>query len=54
VGFTRSMTECLERDGIRVNCVCPTLTDTAMVTEKLAAIMTSEQLEMVQSVGILQ
>ncbi|CAI8014688.1 15-hydroxyprostaglandin dehydrogenase [NAD(+)] [Geodia barretti] len=51
VGFTRSMTECLERDGIRVNCVCPEFTDTAMLA---TASMTSEQLEMVQSVGILQ
>jgi NAD(P)-dependent dehydrogenase (short-subunit alcohol dehydrogenase family) len=51
VGFTRSMTECLTQDGVRVNCVCPEFTDTNMVTELPDVAPHTQQL--VNSVGLL-
>ena len=37
VGFSRSMTACAERDGVRVNCVCPEFVNTRMVRDALGA-----------------
>ena len=38
---------------MRVNCVCPEFTDTAMVRDMLAATAAQEE-EMVQTIGLLQ
>ena len=70
VGFTRSMTvsassacwpltaarsqDCLTRDGVAVNCVCPQYTDTDMVTEVLMPNLTRDQVQMVHSLGLLR
>ena len=37
VSFTRSMNERLTSDGVRVNCICPTFVDTAMVRVEILA-----------------
>ena len=35
VGFTMSLKERSSSDGVRVNCICPGLTDTLMLTRDL-------------------
>ncbi len=36
VGFSRSLRELAQSDGIRVNCICPEFTDTAIVKDGMS------------------
>ena len=57
VGFTMSLKERSSSDGVRVNCICPGLTDTmsvrAMINssggdEKLKALLLSQEQNMIR------
>lgn len=53
VGFTRSMTEVLMHDGVRVNCICPQFTNTEMLTQTKHKI-TPKHGKLLNRMGLLQ
>ena len=38
VGFSRSLQGCSTTDGVRVNCICPSVVDTSLVRDNLALV----------------
>ena len=60
VGFTRSLRNLAETESVRVNCICPEFTDTAMIGAMSASSpaafedTSGETLELVRRIGLLQ
>ncbi len=52
VGFSRSLRELAQSDGIRVNCICPEFADTAIVNDSMIG-MDEETKSLVKSIGLL-
>ncbi len=52
VGFSRSLRELAQSDGIRVNCICPEFADTAIVNDSMIG-MNEETKALVKSIGLL-
>ena len=52
VGFSKSLKELVQSDGIRVNCICPAFADTAIVNDGM--IGRDEKIQsLVKSFGLL-
>jgi 15-hydroxyprostaglandin dehydrogenase (NAD) len=53
IGYTKSIEEWYSTDGIRVNCVCPAFTDTALFRKSISHVDSQFAEDLVASLGVM-